>query len=208
MLKASGLLSIGLLVLIAGVAEAKVSKIVDYSPVLNGVSENPDVDGMTIFHFQPNKGTTAVRLNITGLQANAMYRVMVIGAGGFTSAPTETNSGGILHINHDTQSDITQDYTIDIHAAVFVDANNDAVLQPAELRALGCVSGNCTIPLVACTVDADCDDGNPCTTGDCELGFCAIEAVVCPDDSNACTFDFCNPFSGVCEYSPIFGCTP
>jgi hypothetical protein len=201
MLRASGLISIGLVVIFAGTVEAKVSKISDYSAALNGETENPDVDGMAIFHFQSNKGTTAVRINITGLHANSMYNVSVIGDGGFTTPPTETNSGGILHVNHDVPGDITLDYTVDIHVAVFVDSNNDQVLQPSELRAIGCVSGTCSLSVffpLTCSVDADCDDGNLCSTETCDMGFCSYSPVSC-DDGNPLTFDFCNPLTG-CEH--------
>ena len=208
MKKAYRTMAFGSILMIAGVAQAGAIKILEFSPVLNGVTANPDVDGVSIINFNAGQGMTAVRVNLSGLQGNTVYRVQVRGAGGFTSVPLETNSAGNLHVNQDVPTDITQGGTIDIHVLVFIDANNDNEPQPSEVRALGCVSGSCTLPLVACSVDADCDDGNSCTDGSCDLGYCAITLVTCPDDGNPCTIEFCNSSSGLCESSPIFGCTP
>jgi len=54
------------------------------------------------------------------------------------------------------------------------------------------------IEVVACTVDADCDDTNPCTDDTCEAGVCMHtnnDSNTCTD-GNACTADEC--LAGVC----------
>jgi len=39
-----------------------------------------------------------------------------------------------------------------------------------------------------CSVDADCNDANPCTDDDCDAGFCAYTNNTAPcDDGNVCT---------------------
>ncbi len=62
---------------------------------------------------------------------------------------------------------------------------------------------------VACTVDGDCDDGNPCTAGDCGWGgvcvFSPVPGTPC-DDANKCTTeDQCNQ-DGECEGEVFVDC--
>lgn len=208
MLRSCTCIMLGIGLGFASAAHAGAVKILEFTPVLNGVSENPEVDGVAILNYSGGTGLTAVRINVTGLEKNTLYNVQVRGSGGLTSAPIETNSAGILHFNHDLPNDTTMGGAMNVHAVVFKDANGDQALQPSELRAIGCASGSCTVPLVACASNLDCDDSNPCTNGACDLGYCAITDIACPDDGNVCTIDICNSGTGLCEYPPIFGCTP
>ncbi len=58
--------------------------------------------------------------------------------------------------------------------------------------------------LPECTVDADCDDRNPCTTDACDpaTGACVNTAVDC-DDRNPCTTDACDPATGACVNTAV-----
>ncbi|MBK7583455.1 MAG: hypothetical protein IPI67_25095 [Myxococcales bacterium] len=51
-----------------------------------------------------------------------------------------------------------------------------------------------------CSVDADCDDKNPCTNHFCTNGACAF-APTTTDDGNPCTLDSCDPVLGV-QHAP------
>lgn len=68
-----------------------------------------------------------------------------------------------------------------------------------------CASGRCA----ACTVDADCDDGNACTLNRCDAGTgeCSSQPIVgACDDGNACTTgDTC--VSGMCRGQSATTCT-
>jgi len=51
-----------------------------------------------------------------------------------------------------------------------------------------------------CTVDNDCDDGNPCNgTEHCEAGACTAGTPLACDDGDACNgAEVCNPSTGAC----------
>lgn len=64
-----------------------------------------------------------------------------------------------------------------------------------------CSAGTCN---VACTMDSDCDDGNPCNgdeTCDTANGSCQLGTPITCDDSVACTDDSCSTVTG-CVFSP------
>ncbi|MFQ5592102.1 MAG: hypothetical protein ACE5HE_13135, partial [Phycisphaerae bacterium] len=52
----------------------------------------------------------------------------------------------------------------------------------------------------ACSIDSDCDDGDPCTTDVCSGGSCSNTPINC-DDGDACTTDSCS--GGVCFNDPV-----
>jgi hypothetical protein len=64
-----------------------------------------------------------------------------------------------------------------------------------------------------CSVDADCDDGNPCTQDKCNVdtcettpvaGCCTVNAQC--DDGDVCTKDSCDQATNKCTASAIAGC--
>lgn len=57
-----------------------------------------------------------------------------------------------------------------------------------------------------CTVDAECDDGNPCNGAETCNGACAPGTPVECDDGDACTTDACDPAGPTCGHTPIPGC--
>jgi hypothetical protein len=53
-----------------------------------------------------------------------------------------------------------------------------------------------------------CNDGNPCTVGDtCQNGVCAPGPLKNCDDGDPCTTDTCDPSTGMCQHTPLQGCT-
>lgn len=58
----------------------------------------------------------------------------------------------------------------------------------------------CAIDCSACTVNADCDDGDSCTTDTCDAGTCFNTPLEC-SDGDACTVDTCT--NGVCSNDPL-----
>ncbi len=84
------------------------------------------------------------------------------------------------------------------------DASADAVdaapdVTPAVIfKAPGDCPGGATCP---CTVDEECDDGDPCTFGmACEDGKCSFGKPENCDDANLCTADSCD-LSGQCTHT-------
>ena len=93
----------------------------------------------------------------------------------------------------------------------------------------GSMTGWCVNLVSVCTVNADCNDGNPCTNDactnnqcthtnntdpcndnnactandTCSGGVCVGGAPPACDDGNACTANTCNPGTGLCENPPI-----
>ncbi len=190
----------------ASMAHAKAIKIKEFNPVLNGVTENPDVDGMAIINHIAGTGYTELRITVTDLAPSTQFRAEIKAFGNIVTQPFETNAAGNGHVMTQNTYDITHDWEgnpVDIHIQIFIDVNNDFVVAPSEIRAMGCISGTCTLPLSVCNTDADCDDSYLCSNEVCDLGYCDRTAVQC-DDGDACTADFCVPADGSCEYTPIY----
>ena len=56
---------------------------------------------------------------------------------------------------------------------------------------------------LACSVNADCNDGNTCTTDICVTGTCQRTNNTAPcNDGVACTADSCNEATDSCDYVP------
>ncbi len=55
----------------------------------------------------------------------------------------------------------------------------------------------------ACSINADCDDGDACTTDVCSAGTCSNTPISC-DDGDPCTSDTCS--GGVCSNNPLPTC--
>ncbi|MFQ5667491.1 MAG: hypothetical protein ACE5I7_13840 [Candidatus Binatia bacterium] len=56
----------------------------------------------------------------------------------------------------------------------------------------------------ACSIDADCDDGNRCNGIEtCQGGTCVADTPVNCDDGDACTTDQCDSSTGACVYDPV-----
>ncbi|HRX84130.1 MAG TPA: hypothetical protein P5572_03845 [Phycisphaerae bacterium] len=95
----------------------------------------------------------------------------------------------------------TDDAVTIAHSFVF----NTATMSAAARAALGVQAGDtleanssdhlpivADLRLVTCTIDADCDDGNPCNGAEtCTANGCAPGAPLVCDDSNPCTDDTC-----------------
>jgi len=57
-------------------------------------------------------------------------------------------------------------------------------------------------PALACTTDAECDDGNVCSGAEyCQAGVCYSRAPLVCDDGNPCTVDTCDASLG-CQFTP------
>ncbi|MCH9001369.1 MAG: hypothetical protein IIC02_02250 [Planctomycetes bacterium] len=56
---------------------------------------------------------------------------------------------------------------------------------------------DCAVP---CSVDTDCDDGDPCSVDLCQGSICTHSPMDC-DDGDACTFDHC--VAGTCANDPL-----
>ena len=192
----------------AGVLYGKALKIKQLIPAAGGVSENPDCDGMAVLNAHeagPNGDRTEIHVHISGFLPETVYGVQV--DPGVTNAQAiTTSSQGSGHWNFSVASDITGTTPL---VRVFrwdgVVATSDQVSFD-ELRAIGCLSGNCPIG-DPCTTDADCDDFALCTTDTCTAGFCFRAPVTC-DDGNACTADYCDNFDGHCGNDLLPDCTP
>ena len=77
---------------------------------------------------------------------------------------------------------------------VYVDNNGDQMVQPTELRTVGCTTSECTLPFLPCTATADCQDGYFCTDDECVTidgqGYCSVTIHDCAD-TDPCTIDLC-----------------
>ena len=192
----------------AGVLHGSAVKIKQLMPAASGTVENPDGDGMVVFNVHsggPNGTQTEIHVHISGFLPETVYGVQ-IDPGVTNPQAITTNHKGSGQWNFTASTDITSENPL---VRVF---RWDGVLATShevsfdELRAVGCISGNCPIG-EPCATDADCDDGGACTVDTCTAGFCFHALVTC-DDGNPCTADFCNPFTAGCENDLLPGCTP
>ena len=61
-------------------------------------------------------------------------------------------------------------------------------------------------PVLACTTDAECDDGNVCDGAEyCQAGVCYSRTPLVCDDADPCTVNSCDPMLG-CQFPPSAGC--
>lgn len=192
---------------LAGALYAKPLKVKALTPAGPGVAENPDADGMAMMHYKEgNEARTDIKVHIMGFLPNTVYGVQIDPGVSDPQAIT-TNPAGNGHWSFSAVgSDLTQfNPTVRIYRW---DGNISEIGNVTfdELRAIGCVSGNCPVGQ-SCSVDADCDDGFLCTIDSCNGGFCFYSNVSC-DDGNPCTFDFCRPEDGGCDNDPLPNCTP
>ena len=200
--------------LVAGVAHSKALKVRQLTPAGPGTTLNPEADGFAIINYHDSTAAEAeIQVAITGFEPNTTYGVQVFpGVTDPMGITTNAAGNGSWH-GGTPNSLITQ---VNIIVRIFVWDGNPATVSEVsfdELRAIGCLSGNCPSG-VTCAAAADCDDSFDCTRDTCEGGFCfrADRGDEC-DDGNACTVDSCedvNPGDGVfaCFNAPIFGCTP
>jgi hypothetical protein len=183
---------------LAGFVQAKAVKIKAFVPVLNGVTENPNVDGMAVFNFAedpqtPGIGRVHMAITITDLLPNTFYRVQVSSepAGGTGRVPFilisffETNSAGVGNLTFASEGSL--DYTTNpdgseanVHVFVFIedDGGTEVDVDADEVRAIGCVSGNCVDPFVRCADASECADGQ----------FCTDDACVAAAGESVCTY--------------------
>jgi len=94
----------------------------------------------------------------------------------------------------------------DIHGSLLLDVD-ETELTVRNVRHDGVVSDTFTI-LKVCSVDEDCDDGDPCTDDACVAGSCEHSANAVPcDDGDPCTAgDTCA--DGSCAGAPAPDCPP
>jgi len=55
-------------------------------------------------------------------------------------------------------------------------------------------------PLISCTEDRDCDEGDRCHPSACEKGECVQSPEITCDDGDPCTTDSCAPDTGACTF--------
>ncbi len=182
---------------LAGFAQAKAVKVKEFMPLLSGVADNPNVDGIAVFNFTEDKqsgggfGRVHMAITVNGLQPNTFYRFQISqepsGLPGRIPfrlvAPVESNSGGVAHLTHTLEA--TDDFTTDangnpanLHVLVFVDSDGEGDLDGDEVRAIGCVSGSCVDPFIRCTDVSACADGQ----------FCTDDACVAVAGESVCTY--------------------
>lgn len=208
--------------MMCSVSFGKAVKIKVFTPVLTGETANPDVDGMAVFNYRDPEGNstamTHIAFTVSDLLPDTEYSVQFRGTMGGATTRFTTNLAGVGHVNTHTNSDITTHYLggpENIHVYVFIDTDEDFTVNPSEIRAVGCVTGNCELPahMTACTEDSDCALPTfPCIDTACELNYCSAVGRICPSDDDICTWDICNGTTGECEYTPIYdpanGCNP
>ena len=142
-----------------------------------------------------------------GLAPATTYRVAVRGLGGGNTPQFETNAAGNGHVKTTFSNDITTG-GVDVVVMVYIDDNGDQLVQPEEIRAIGCVSGACTLPFTTCSVTPDCTDtviacpGSPNTLCLGNPLVCdpdsdpATEAVACEEIGLFCTDEVCVTING------------
>ncbi|MBI4717126.1 MAG: hypothetical protein HY763_04920 [Planctomycetes bacterium] len=201
-------IAVGLLVcgLAAGVLYAKATKIKSLTPAGPGVTENPDADGMVHMKFHDDSNPrTKINVHITGFLPSTTYGVQV-DPGVTDPVAITTNPSGNGHWEFEVSFDVA---AFNPTVRIFRwdgDAGNTSNVSFDELRAIGCLSGNCPVG-VPCTSDSECDDGALCTADTCNSGFCFHALNTC-DDGNTCTADFCDGGTGLCQHDALPGCVP
>ena len=60
----------------------------------------------------------------------------------------------------------------------------------------------CTLTVLGCGLDSECDDGSLCTTDTCNAGTCEYVAIDCSGSGDQCNDGVCNPGTGLCETQP------
>lgn len=207
MLKLNRVVAMLLVGLVASVIYAKNLKIKDLTPAGPGVTENPSGDGMVVMNYKDGSNPRSeIKVTISDFLPNTTYGVQ-IDPGITDPLAITTNPAGNGHWNSPTLFfDISLDNpTVRIFRW---DGVNGTIGEVSfdELRAIGCVSGNCPVG-DPCTTAADCDDGALCTIDTCNGGFCFHALVQC-DDGNPCTADFCRISDGGCDHDALPNCTP
>ncbi len=187
-----------------GTVQARAVKIMDFVPVLNGETENADVDGLAILNYIAASGYTEARITVMGLAPATAYRVYLRGWGGGNTPEFETNAAGNGHVKTQYAGDITGGGSSDVSVMVYIDGNGDQMVQPEEIRSLGCVSGECTLPFTNCSTTADCTDsfiacpGSPNTPclGDPKVCDPGTGEVACEEIGFFCTDEVCVAIGG------------
>jgi hypothetical protein len=121
---------------VVGVAFGAALKIKAITPVGDGVTENPDGDGMVIMNYHPGHDQTEITAAITDFVPDRDYKVSVIP--GLTFSVT-TNPAGNANDHGFFNGDICEYNEYGVTVVVWRDLNNDGfrALDLSEDRAEG-----------------------------------------------------------------------
>ncbi len=152
---------------------------------------------MVVMNFHDSSDPrTEVQVKLRGLEPNVTYGVQV-DPGTTSPLAFTTNDSGHGHWHGRASNfDITQQNPV---VRIFVyDGNPDAITHVSfdELRAIGCLSEDCTIG-EPCP-EVGCDDGFLCTIDTCDGDFCFHAPLDCGDNS-FCALSLFNCDTGCVE---------
>jgi hypothetical protein len=163
--------------------ETKVTRAADNTSVHPGMLDSGEIHvDVTL----PDCGITAAESVRSGSSGN----IASVADAGIDASYLWTVTGGTLDAGQGTVSIL---YT--------AGEAGDVTLDVTVAEASGCEQAcDTVVPIVACGVDVECDDGNPCTTDICTNGACQYavlpDGTPCPDGDTCNGDEFCE--SGVC----------
>ena len=177
------LLAVAALIVVAGLAYPKAGLIKVFTAAGSGEVLNPDVKGLVVMNFHDSTDPrTEVQVQVRGLEPGVTYGVQVEPGTTIPLAFTANNAGHGHWRGVASTFDITQQNPV---VLIFVfDGDQNAITHVSfdELRAIGCLSEDCTIG-ESCSVTGDCDDNFLCTVDTCDGGFCFHAPLDCGENS-------------------------
>ena len=203
MFKFNRLVPVLLVCALAGVAYSKAGRVKVLTAAGAGLTENADVGGGVVMNYHDSSGqqgaVTEIQVNVKGLGPDSTYGVQV--QPGVTSPLAfTTNQNGHGHWHGFVGFDLVPENPV---VRIFVyDGNINEIAHVSfdELRAIGCLTDDCTVG-DPCNVAADCDDDFLCTVDTCDGGYCFHAPLDCGENS------YCSTTHYNCETGCVEPCT-